>query len=582
MENNDSDSMESSLLVRNNYLLENDPIKWETHIHYFHFWSFVIGNVGFLVLGAILNFDSHKSAPEFGNFMKGSFGFTFFVAHIVLLFYAFYQTYLPSQPVFYTPSQFFKRFFLFFGAIGFIFLNGFVFVFGGSLTYLRFDIVTILYANIDFVIQNFPYALAFGFLFSMVMLVCRELNFNNLLVSFGIIFCFHFFTNIITFGNSVSVNNIFDLVLIGIALIFSLMYNRLPKTAFVILFNVLFLQSYVRFWFFNNKLDNLVIFPIQLIILMLLTFNLNQMSAFPKKSSLFINFKNHFSFLKYIKNAIFSPFFLKKIDKYLIVKNPILWETKVHYIVYYFFILGNIFLFLFQNYQKQNNNFLSQAITYYWWLSAIFYVVYQTYFNNYINYYTPNQTFWRFVGVCIVAGCFFSNCFVASLHIVSIEPLIKSNYLLAYNLSYNFSNEFNAKIYFAFLSALFFLISKNNTFSMYLTTVICAFFLTIFTIIFYVFGVILFLAYSFVAISNAIYNIPSYKKTLIIIQNLAICIIFLGSLVSMENQVIQIPFGAIIGTNFFLIGLFFYLNNLQNEAKYSPEESKLNPFLENN
>ena len=36
------------------------------------------------------------------------------------------------------------------------------------------------------------------------------------------------------------------------------------------------------------------------------------------------------------------PKFLKKIDHYLLLRYPVLWETRVHFVVFYSLILGNV------------------------------------------------------------------------------------------------------------------------------------------------------------------------------------------------------------------------------------------------
>ncbi len=545
--------------ARNKYLLENDPVKWETRIHYFYIWSFLVANVFLLFFGALFNIQPSKNTNGFHGFMSGAFGMTFGAGHIVLLFYAFYQTYLPSQPIFYTPSQFFKRFFLFFGAIGFIFLNGFVFVFGGSLAHFRLDFFPIFYANIGFISQYLPQALAFGFLFSMVMLVCREFNFNNLLIPIGIQGISFLFGFILS--DAISFFAYFStFLLLGIGLIFSFNANKLSKNALVFIFNLLFLDAYSGFWFiFRDSSNNeffLITFLINLVMLMLLAFNLNQMSAFPKKSSSFsLNFKNIFS---NITNAIFSPSFLKKIDKYLVAENPSFWETKAHYVFYYSFILGNTLLFLLQNLESQNNIFLYKAIPYYWLLATIFYVVYQTYFSNHINYYTPVQIFWRFVGMCVVAGCFFSNWAVVIFH-------IKSFLSLPSLLTYNLNSETYKQICLAFLPALFFLVSKNNSLSTYSISIVCAFFLTICVVAIYGAGNIIFLILSIIFLLTVLRNMVFYQNSLIVIQNLCLWVLFIFMIKP------QTDFVAVINVS--LIGLFFYLHHCYNKAIYSPNRN---------
>ncbi len=115
----------------------------------------------------------------------------------------------------------------------------------------------------------------------------------------------------------------------------------------------------------------------------------------------------------------FVPSFLQKIDRYLLVNYPIIWETKAHFVAFYSFFFANIILFAcgflaytdvdyVPNLPKlhyHSNAFLI-GITI---LAMVFYAFYLGFFQNRIRYYTFSQVLLRYGLMAFIVFSFLSN-----------------------------------------------------------------------------------------------------------------------------------------------------------------------------
>ncbi len=120
-----------------------------------------------------------------------------------------------------------------------------------------------------------------------------------------------------------------------------------------------------------------------------------------------------FNFLK----IFFNPTFLQKIDQHLLVNYPTIWETKVHYTIFYLLVWGNALFFGLGYYQiailggnfgnvlllKTELEYIPLSVFLLLLTSLSLYLYYQTTIYNFIKNYNLNQLSMRFLMMFVIA-----------------------------------------------------------------------------------------------------------------------------------------------------------------------------------
>ncbi|TAG93350.1 MAG: hypothetical protein EAZ20_01745 [Bacteroidetes bacterium] len=118
---------------------------------------------------------------------------------------------------------------------------------------------------------------------------------------------------------------------------------------------------------------------------------------------------------------IFNPTFLQKIDRHLLENYPIIWETKIHFILFYSLIIANFILlgisFLLPISKNEVMDYSYFQHVYHFWLTVWFllglsFCIYQYKISHIKESYTIKENFLRYFCYVLIVCCLNINYFV--------------------------------------------------------------------------------------------------------------------------------------------------------------------------
>ncbi|TAE76136.1 MAG: hypothetical protein EAZ85_00930 [Bacteroidetes bacterium] len=201
----------------------------------------------------------------------------------------------------------------------------------------------------------------------------------------------------------------FLIILFSITCLYALLtykkHSNWIATGWIIFINLFFLFGVFDTNFHRLITNNFLLFLTYIISIFVMCVWYNQMKKLPLQD-------NQFYFYRF---SNLTPKFLKKIDRYLIQNYPVIWETRIHFVVFYSFFVGNICLALIGNYlifpDKKPilewvylNNTLNLSIS-----LGICVLLLAMYLQKTRPYYTSKEFLTRWVVACVLVVSISSN-----------------------------------------------------------------------------------------------------------------------------------------------------------------------------